>query len=159
MRRRLLSLFCTAAVLFTMSLQVFAATSTVTSAINISAGGTGYSDTMGVLSTSLAVPYGSNGETLQYDKYNVKLVAFQFNSFSPNEKPVNNVRFNFRLVTKTSHTNAGTVVYLYSHNTSASNWIWSGYGVSGQEMAMKSNITNYSSKACTLACQWYLFMT
>ena len=157
MRRRLLSLFCTVAVLFTMSLQVFAATSTVTSGISIPAGGTGYSDTF-VIPTSLTVPYGENGGSLQYDKYNVKLVTFKFADFAQDVKPVSNVRFNFRLCTKTSHNNAGTVIYLYNAGESGSDWIWSGFGYSGQQLAMKANITNYSSKACVLECKWYLFM-
>ncbi len=137
---------------------VSAATSTVSSSIAVSAGGTGYSD-VGNPATNLTIPTGTGGTTIQYDKYNVKLKSFQFSGYPKDEKPTSSVRFNFRLVTSSSHTNIGSVIYLYNLNNSNSAWIWDGHGYSGEVVAMKSNITNWSSSVCVVYCDWYLFMS
>ena len=159
MRKRLLSLICTVAVLFTMSLQVFAATSTVTSTIYFSGGGTGYSDSSYQLyNTYLIVP----GSNLHYDKYHVKLTSFKFDYYPQDIKPNSDVRFNFRLA-KTlgvdSHENCASVIYIYSINGTGTAWLWENGGNSGNKNAMKTNVSNYSSTGCGLTCQWYLYMT
>lgn len=159
MRKRLLSLICTVAVLFTMSLQVFAATSTVTSTIYFSGGGTGYSDASSQLyNTYLIVP----GSGLHYDKYHVKLTSFKFDYYPQNVKPYSNVRFNFRLA-KTlgvdSHADCASVIHIYSIDGTGTAWLWENGGNSGDKNAMKTNVSNYSTTGCGLTCQWYLYMT
>ena len=153
MRKRIVSLFCIVAVMCAFSIPTFAA---VTSAISISAGGDGYSDT-GLTGTSYTIPYGPYESCIRYSRCHMKLISFKFANLDTNVKPVSNVRFNFRPVTKDSHYNAGDVIYCYDAGGTSSGAMSSGYGYSGQKVAIKSNITNWSSSACTLACQWYLY--
>ena len=159
MERKVLGMICSMAVLFTMSLQVFAATSTVTSTIYFSGGGTGYSAASYQLyNTYLIVP----GSNLHYDKYHVKLTSFKFDYYPQDTKPNSNVRFNFRLA-KTlgvdSHEDCASVKYLYDVGDYGSAWLWANGGNSGDKNAMKTNVSNYSTTGCGLTCEWYLYMT
>lgn len=158
MLKRCVTFFSMILLLCLMAFPAFAATSTVSSSIAVSSGGSGYSD-VGYPASNLTIPTGTGGTTIQYDKYNVKLKSFQFSGYSKDEKPTSNVRFNFRLVTSGSHSSCASVIYLYNVNNSDSAWIWSGYGYSGEVVAMKSNITNWSSSVCLVYCDWYLFIS
>lgn len=155
--KKALSLFLIIVFVFSYSFSVFADTDTVVSSMSISAGESCYSDT-NVSPTSLYIPYGINHSSLHYTKYHVQLHTFKFDSFAQDVKPTSNVRFNFRLVEKTTHTSCADVVYIYVPYGSVSGSTWAGYGHSGQSVAMKSNITNWSSTDCVLACLWYLYI-
>ena len=155
--RKWISFILVILVFCSYSFSILADTDTVVSSISISAGGTGYSDT-NASPTSLYIPYGIYNSSVHYTRYHVQLHTFKFDSFAQDVKPTNNVRFNFRLVEKTAHTSYADVAYIYTAYGSTSGATWAGYGYSGQRVAMKSNITNWSSTDCVFACLWYLYI-
>lgn len=153
MRKRMISAICTLSMLFSVVLPVCAApTSTVTSDIYFSAGGSGYSDTA-YSPTYLLVP----GSNTTYAYYNVKLTAFRFDGYAQNYKPAY-VRFNFRPVKKTSHESAADVTHIFNRNDSDYGETYTGYAVSGKSLAMKTNTSYYESAGCGLTCEWYLYL-
>ena len=157
--RKKISFVCIIAILISFSLPVHAVekkSDTVSpSDIMISAGGTGYSDNHS-WPTSLHIT-SISGSGSRYNRYKVTLTAFQFGYYPENVKPVSSIRFNFRLVHKTNHTNVGSVIYLYNLNATDWNWVWDGYGYPGEYFAMKSNVTNYSTSYGSVTTSWYLY--
>lgn len=153
MRKRMVSAICSLFVLFSVVMSVpVADTSHVISDIYFSAGGSGYSDTA-YSPTYLYVP----GSNTTYAYYNVKLTAFRFDGYSHNYKPAY-VRFNFRLVKKTSHDSAADVTHIFNRNDSDYGETYSGCAVSGKSLAMKTNTSYYESAGCGLTCEWYLYL-
>jgi len=167
--KKIFCLFSCLTVLTMFSLSVLAtpnSTSTVTSGIYFSGGGTGYSDTYTANPTSLTIPYGDNEATIRYKRYSVTLQSFMFNYYPQNVKPGSDVLFNFRLTkisSNGSHIDCASVIHLTDiHRSTPTVYtddagINNGYGYSGSTMAMKSNVSNYSLSGCGLTCKWYLY--
>ena len=158
MRKRIFSLFIVIISLMTFSLPVMAGGQSNTvnpSHIYFSGGGTGYSDSHAI-PTSLYVGSIVGGGS-RYNRYRVTLSSFKFDNYPQNTNPGTSVRFNFRLVVRTSHVNAASVIYLYSVGTTDSNWVWDDFGYANLWYAMKANVSYYDSSPCGLTCSWYLY--
>ena len=120
----------------------------IISNLTISAGGSGYSDT-------LIIPNDPTGNSTSFVAYHISLESFHFELYPQNVKPNSNVRFNFRLVTNAS-TNCGEAIHLYDANTSVTASIFTDCGNSGDSVKIKGNVSNYSSTGCNMVIEWYL---